>query len=144
MVIKAFTAEKQTGEQAAQVMADHKAARMRRNRFANVASAGFGGAMQGMYLIGIVYCAHGIMTGRVSYGTLMAVMQLIGQVQGPFTNISGYLPRWYAMAASAERLMEAENYPDDGEMADGDAMRRYYKEQFQVLGLNNSKRKNWK
>ena len=78
--------------------------------------------MQGMYLIGVVYCAHGIMTGRVTYGTLTAVMQLIGQVQGPFANISGYLPRWYAMTASAERLMEVEGYDDDMQAADGETM----------------------
>lgn len=113
MVIKAFTAEAQTGEGAAKRMTAHKAARLRRNRFSNTANIGFGAAMQGMYLIGVVYCAHGIMTGRVSYGTLTAVMQLIGQVQGPFANISGYLPRWYAMTASAERLMEAEGFADD-------------------------------
>ena len=113
MVIKAFTAEAQTGEGAAERMTAHKAARLRRNRFSNTANIGFGAAMQGMYLIGVVYCAHGIMTGRVSYGTLTAVMQLIGQVQGPFANISGYLPRWYAMTASAERLMEAERFADD-------------------------------
>ena len=113
MVIKAFTAEAQTGEGAAKRMTAHKAARLRRNRFSNTANIGFGAAMQGMYLIGVVYCAHGIMTGRVTYGTLTAVMQLIGQVQGPFANISGYLPRWYAMTASAERLMEAEGFADD-------------------------------
>ena len=138
MVIKAFTAEQQTGDGAAQAMAGHKAARLRRNRFSNVANIGFGAAMQGMYLIGVVYCAHGIMTGRVTYGTLTAIMQLIGQVQGPFANISGYLPRWYAMTASAERLMEIEGYEDDGKVADRETMHHYYEHDFNVLGLQNA------
>ncbi|MBR1814966.1 MAG: ABC transporter ATP-binding protein [Lachnospiraceae bacterium] len=113
MVIKAFSAEKQTSRGAAAAMDDHKKARLRRNRFSNVANIGFGTAMQGMYLIGVIYCAHGIMTGRVTYGTLTAVMQLIGQVQGPFANISGYLPHFYAMTASAERLMEVEAFAEE-------------------------------
>lgn len=138
MVIKAFAAEKQTSAGAAEAMESHKKARLRRNRFSNVANIGFGAAMQGMYLIGVVYCAHGIMTGRVTYGTLTAVMQLIGQVQGPFANISGYLPRWYAMTASAERLMEVEGYADDMQAADGETMRRYYTRDFRVLGLRNA------
>lgn len=138
MVVKAFAAEQQTGDGAADAVADHKTARMRRNRFSNAAGVGFGAAMQGMYLLGAVYCAHGIMTGRVTYGTLTAVMQLIGQVQGPFANISGYLPRWYAMTASAERLMEIESYADDGSVADAEAMRRYYEEAFRALGLRNA------
>lgn len=138
MVIKAFAAEKQTSAGAAEAMESHKKARLRRNRFSNVANIGFGAAMQGMYLIGVVYCAHGIMTGRVTYGTLTAVMQLIGQVQGPFANISGYLPRWYAMTASAERLMEVEGYADDMQAADGETMRYYYTRDFRVLGLRNA------
>lgn len=138
MVIKAFAAEKQTSAGAAEAMENHKKARLRRNRFSNVANIGFGAAMQGMYLIGVVYCAHGIMTGRVTYGTLTAVMQLIGQVQGPFANISGYLPRWYAMTASAERLMEVEGYDDDMQAADGETMRRYYTRDYRVLGLRNA------
>lgn len=138
MVIKAFTAEKQTSVGAAKAMADHKAARLRRNRFSNVANIGFGAAMEGMYLIGVVYCAHGIMTGRVTYGTLTAIMQLIGQVQGPFANISGYLPRWYAMTASAERLMEIEGYDDDGKAADRETIRHYYECDFHALGLRNA------
>lgn len=138
MVIKAFAAEKQTSTGATEAMESHKKARLRRNRFSNVANIGFGAAMQGMYLIGAVYCAHGIMTGRVTYGTLTAVMQLIGQVQGPFANISGYLPRWYAMTASAERLMEVEGYDDDMQAADGETMRRYYTRDYRVLGLRNA------
>ena len=138
MVIKAFAAEKQTSAGASEAMESHKKARLRRNRFSNVANIGFGAAMQGMYLIGVVYCAHGIMTGRVTYGTLTAVMQLIGQVQGPFANISGYLPRWYAMTASAERLMEVEGYADDMQAADGETMRYYYTRDFRVLGLRNA------
>ena len=135
MLVKAFSAEDQTARGAADAMHDHKSARMRRNRFSNVANTGFGAAMQLMHLIGVVYCAYGIMTGRVSYGTLTAVMQLISQVQGPFANISGYLPRWYSMTASAERLMEVENYADDGTSAQVGTMLSYYENEFHILGL---------
>ena len=45
---------------------------------------------------------------KTTYGTLLAVLQLIGQIQNPFANITGYLPRYYAMCGSAERLKEIE------------------------------------
>ena len=70
-------------------------------------------AMQGMYLLGVVYCAYGILYGTVSYGTMIAIMQVSGQIQGSFVNISGYLPRYYAMTASAERIVEIEAFADD-------------------------------
>lgn len=138
LVIKAFSAEGQTGEAAEKAMAAHKAARLRRNRFSNVASTGLGAAMEGMYLLGAVFCAHGILTGHISYGTLAAVMQLVGQLQRPFANLSGFVPRWFAMTASAERLMEIEDEADDGQAADWLTMRRYYAREFQVLGLRNA------
>lgn len=138
LVIKAFSAEGQTVEAATGAMAAHRAARLRRNRFSNVASTGLGAAMEGMYLLGAVFCAHGILTGHISYGTLAAVMQLVGQLQRPFANLSGFLPRWYAMTASAERLMEIEDEADDGQAADWLTMRRYYADAFQVLGLRNA------
>jgi len=138
MMIKSFMAEDQTSREATKAMNDHKAARMRRNRFSNVANVGFAVAMQGMYLLGVVYCAYGILRDTVSYGTLTAVMQLIGQIQGPFVNISGYLPRYYAMTASAERLMEIEAFADDETARDADDVYDYYLESFTALGLRDA------
>ncbi len=113
MIVKAFGAENRTALEAAEKMRAHQGARMRKNRFSNLCGAGFGAAMHGMYLFGIIYCAYGILTGTQSYGTLIAVMQLVGQIQTPFASISGFLPRWYAMTASAERLMEAEQFAEE-------------------------------
>ena len=137
MVIKSFSAEKQTFAGAAQKMEEHKTARLLRIRFSNLANLGFGAAMQGMYLIGAIYCSYGILTGSVSYGTLTAVMQLIGQIQGPFANISGYLPRFYAMTASAERLMEVERCADDGPSMSAGEINELYKE-LEGIGLRDA------
>ena len=69
--------------------------------------------MNGMYIAGVCYCGYGILKGIMTYGTLTAVTQLIAQIQAPFANISGYLPRFYAVIASAERLMEIERFEDE-------------------------------
>ena len=114
MMVKSFTAEEQTEQEAIGKMEEHKAARMKRMRFSNLGNIGYGAAMQAMLLLGICYCAWGILTGTTSYGTLAAMMQLLSQIQIPMTNISGYLPRYYAMTASAERLMAIEQFPDEG------------------------------
>jgi ABC-type multidrug transport system, ATPase and permease components len=140
MIIKSFSAEKQTSEQAYERMKDHKAARMKRNHFSNMTSTGMALAMQGMYLIGVIYCAYGILNGTVTYGTLTAIMQLISQVQAPFASISGYLPRYYAMIASAERLMEIEEFEDDmkGEAKTEDFVRDFYSEKLGSIRLENA------
>lgn len=115
LIVRTFAKEQQTAAQAANLMEQHKAARMKRSNFSNLCNIGFAGAMNGAYLLGIGFCGYGILTGTMSYGNLMAIMQLVGQVQSPFANITGYLPRYYAMLASAERLMEAEAFAPDSE-----------------------------
>ena len=115
LIVRTFAKEQQTAAQADNLMEQHKAARMKRSNFSNLCNIGFAGAMNGAYLLGIGFCGYGILTGTMSYGNLMAIMQLVGQVQSPFANITGYLPRYYAMLASAERLMEAEAFAPDSE-----------------------------
>lgn len=140
MVIKAFSAEAQTDAGAGVKMQAHKAARMRWNTFSNFCGVAFSGAMEGMYLIGVVYCAYGILTGTATYGTLTAVMQLIGQVQRPFASLSGFVSRFYAMTASAERLMEAEAFPDDcpEPPLETEQALACYRERFHAFSLRNA------
>ena len=137
MMVKAYVAEEQTVSAAEATMSEHMAARMKRNWFSNLCSTGFGLAMHGMYLFGACYCAYGILTKTITYGTMTAVLQLIGQIQAPFANLSGFLPRYYAMTASAERLMEVERYADDYDvealpMAE---IQEYYKTDLAEIGI---------
>ena len=118
LVIRSFSAEKQTHDTADEKMREHQAARMRKNRFSNFANMGFGLAMSGMYLLGIGWCGYGILMGTISFGTLTAITHLIAQIQSPFANITGYLPKYYAMLASAERLMEAEAFDPEKDITE--------------------------
>jgi len=56
----------------------------------------------------LVWCAVGIYHGTMTFGELTAVTQLVGQLQTPFVNLSGILPKYIAMTAACERLMELE------------------------------------
>lgn len=136
LIVRTFAKEQQTAAQAADLMEQHKAARMKRSNFSNLCNIGFAGAMNGAYLLGIGFCGYGILSGTMSYGNLMAIMQLVGQVQSPFANITGYLPRYYAMLASAERLMEAEAFAPDSEhpLAEENVL-EFYRTQLTALRL---------
>lgn len=113
MIVKAFGKEADSLTEAESHMSEHKKARMRKNHFSNVCNIGFGTVMNGAYVFGAVYGAFGIYNGTMTYGTFMAMLQLISQIQNPFANITGYLPKYFAMLASAERLMEIEVYEKD-------------------------------
>ena len=109
-------------------------------RFSNLCNIGFSAAINGMYLFGVCYCGYGILIGTITYGTLTAITQLIAQIQAPFANISGYLPRFYAMTASAERLMEAENFEDDcpeGALSMED-IAAFYRDKLAGMGMKNA------
>ena len=137
MIVKSYAAEEHAEQEAANRMRTHLRDRMRKSNLANLGTSGVAVAINAMYVYGIIYCARGIMTGSVSYGTLTAVMQLIAQIQGPITSISGYLPRWFAMLASAERLMEAEQLEDEQteERMTPAQIRDFYDSRFRTLRL---------
>ena len=137
MIVKSYAAEEHAEQEAANRMHTHLRDRMRKNNLANLGTSGVAVAINAMYVYGIIYCARGIMSGSVSYGTLTAVMQLIAQIQGPITSISGYLPRWFAMLASAERLMEAEQLEDEQteERMTPAQIRDFYDSRFRALRL---------
>jgi ATP-binding cassette subfamily B protein len=140
MMIRSFAAENQTGKDAVDRMNAHKSARMKKNRFSNLCNIGFAAAMNGMYLFGVCYCGYGILMGTISYGTLTAMTQLISQIQTPFANITGYLPKFYAMTASAERLMEIESFDDDSDLAplSTEEVGRYYSQELRSFGIRNA------
>ena len=139
-ILRSFAAEETTEAGAAEKMEAHKAARMRRNRFVNLCNLGLGTAMQGMTLFGVLWCGWGILRGTVSFGTLTAVTQLITQIQSPIGSLTGYLPRFYAMLASAERLMEIESYPDEREGAalSLHQVKEYYVNRFSAAALRDA------
>lgn len=122
MIVKAFGREADSLSQADECMEEHKRARMRKNHFSNVCNVGFGAVMNGAYVLGAVYGTFGIYNGTMTYGTFMAMLQLISQIQNPFANITGYLPKYFAMLASAERLMEIEGYSEDVENTEKSSM----------------------
>ena len=140
VVIRTFAMEARTEEEASEKMDRHKAARIKRNHFSNLCNSGFGLVADGLYLLSAAYCGYGILRGTTSYGTMMAILQLVGQVQSPFANITGYLPQYYAMIASAERLMEAEAYEDDcaQEAKKPEEIAEFYQASFRSIGLRNA------
>lgn len=115
MIIKVFTKEQDTYKQSIEIMEEHQKARMEKTKFSNVCNIGFSFMMNGAYVLGAIYSVVGIYQGTVSYGTLMALLQLINQIQSSFANITSYIPKYYAMLASSKRLLEIERSNIDAE-----------------------------
>ena len=141
MILRAFVTEKQSQDESAVKMEEYEEAILKRSRFWNVCHIGFSFGMYTMYLIGGVgYCGYGILTGAISYGTFTAMLQLISQIQSPFANMSGIAPRFYSMLASAERLMEIEEYEDDceGKVKTLEEIKDFYRHEYKGISFENA------
>ena len=106
LMVRSFGCERKVIGQSRRVMDEHLSSRMRKMAFSNACSTGLSAAMQGGYLLCFAWCGWGLLNGSVSYGTMMAVVQLTGQVQAPFAGLGSLFSRYASMLASAERLME--------------------------------------
>ena len=105
LVVHAFSREGKVRRLASDAMAGHRRARLRKADASNVCSTLLVFAVQVAYVAGFAWCGLGILAGTCTYGTLMAVVQLVGQLQSPFSTLGGSFSKYSSMLASAERLM---------------------------------------
>ena len=109
---------------------EHFQAQMHRRRYTVGGNAGIGFVFQIGYLYALVWGGIQISIHAMSYGTLTAILQLVGQIQAPFSGMSGSLHKWYGMISSAERLEELFRLKDDWDEAvqeEGIALDRTFK-----------------
>ena len=111
LVIRSFGAQPATSARADALQEDHFTAQMRRRGYSNAANASFSFFFNALYVVALTWCAFELLHGAMSYGTLMAVLQLVARIQAPVSSLSGMLPQLYQTLASAERLMEVAELP---------------------------------
>lgn len=106
LVIRSFGAQPATSAHADALQEGHFEAQMRRRGWSIAANASFAFFFNALYAVALTWCAFELLHGTMSYGTLMAVLQLVARIQAPVSSLSGMLPQLYQTLASAERLME--------------------------------------
>ncbi|MDP4152621.1 MAG: ABC transporter ATP-binding protein [Bacillota bacterium] len=120
IVVKIFGAEKEFENKTIRFGTDHYKAKLKKNAIGIMANTGFSFVFSMAYLFALVWSSLGMIVKTISFGTLTAILQLVGQVQTPFANLSGMLPMVYNVLASAERMMEIENLPEELEINQND------------------------
>ena len=88
------------------------------------------------YYIVLIWGAGQISKGLMTYGTLMAFLQLISQIRNPLQNVSAIFPQYYATMASAERIMEIESVTEDQRPKDNETLEKIAND-FSYLEVNN-------
>lgn len=70
-------------------------------------SIGFGSG----YLITFLWGVNSLQNGTITYGMMISFIQLVGQIQGPFRDMTRFIPTIISTLTASERLMELENVP---------------------------------
>ena len=78
---------------------------------ATMLSAGFGGG----YLITFLWGVTRLHEGAITYGMMIAFIQLVGQIQGPFRELTRYIPIIVNSITACDRLMELQKTPAEPE-----------------------------
>lgn len=136
VVIKSFISELPILKKLNDYMSENYRIKITRNRLSIVISLGLYAFFTVGYYGVLVWGTGQIAVGVITYGTLNAFLQLISQLRAPLQNISGILPQYYSMLASAERLIELENLPNEPKVLTDGALETVKKE-FQTIEVNN-------
>ena len=118
LVIKVFNAYKQVSEKARKLQLDNYKIRIKRATISIFANTGIQMAFSLGYLFAMVLGGFRVYQGKIDIGELTAILQLVNQIQSPLSALAGVIPTFYSIIASAERIMEIEDYRDELEISD--------------------------
>ncbi len=113
LVVKSFVVEDKITETADELQRENYRMKMKRRFFSISANAGISLVFNLGFVFAVAFGAYRILFFNMSYGNMTAMLQLVGQIQSPFASLSSVLPRYFTLLASAERLMEIDELPDE-------------------------------
>lgn len=108
LMVQAMDVSNQVESRNESLMADRYRIQRKRKNISLATNSGISVMYYGAGFLALVWGARRLLLGQMSFGSLTAVIQLVNQIQTPVVNLSGVLPQYMAMVASAERLMELE------------------------------------
>lgn len=113
LAVKVFAVDDNVEKKNDALQEDNFKIKMKRRNYAVVGHAAYNFVFSAGYVFALCYGAVKILGGALSYGSLSAILQLVNNVQVPFASLSGVMPKYYAMLASAERIIEIENVKEE-------------------------------
>lgn len=63
------------------------------------------------YLLTFIWGVYRLEAGSITYGTMLAFIQLVGQIQGPFRDMTRFVPAIIGALTAAERMEQLEETP---------------------------------
>lgn len=114
LAVKVFSVNGKICDKSDELQRENFKVKMRRKNYSVTGNAVYNFIFSAGYLFALIYGAAKIYNDPAfTYGSLSAILQLVNNVQVPFASLSSVFPKYYAMIASAERLIEIENLENE-------------------------------
>ncbi|MBR5192519.1 MAG: ABC transporter ATP-binding protein [Clostridia bacterium] len=113
LAIKVFSVEDKTDKKAEELQNENFKVKMKRKNVSVLGHASYNFIFSAGYVFALIYGALKIVKDVMTYGSLSAILQLVNNVQVPFASLSGIAPKYFSLIASAERIMEIEDYEEE-------------------------------
>ena len=84
---------------------------LRRTRLSTFSSALLQTGFAAGYLLTFTWGAFSLAAGQITYGAMLAFIQLVGQIQTPIRSLSRFVPALITSFTAAERLIDIEHIP---------------------------------
>ena len=111
--IKASGLEGNMEKQSDDAQADFLKVQLNRGYFSTAMNCSINTVFQLSWLICMLWGGVGIYKGVLTYGSLAAIIQLVGQIQGPIAAAADIAGQAYSTVSSAERLKEVLDLPEE-------------------------------
>lgn len=118
LVVKSFDNEELMVDKSSKLQKVSYKLRVIRTRVSVLAHIGMFLVFNAGFYFALAYCAYRLSNNMMTVGDVVAVTQLVHQIQSPFQNISSLVPQFFSVIASSERLIELEDIKDEEETGD--------------------------
>lgn len=106
IIIRSFGVEQDVNDKLFGLIKEHRQVFRRRVRLMTTNQLVISILFNLAIIIGTTMASFQIMEGNMAIGTYVAVAQLIAQMRAPLVSLTGFIPKYFTMIASTERVME--------------------------------------
>ncbi len=113
LVVKAFGRENLMRAKSEELQQTNFRLHVKRSTVGILSNVLFFVAVTAGYYAALAWSVYRLSLGLITFGTVTAVLGLVGQLQTPFRELAAVLPQCYMVSASAQRLMDLEQIKDE-------------------------------
>ena len=132
LMIKTFGAQEKMRTSAYELQEDCYRAQRKKNIYSIITGTGMSALFAFAFVWGLGWGAYMLYYGAISYGVLMQITTLIGQIRTHIQGMTNIFPTYFNALASAERIIEIENLPEEQELHSNVDVDKLYSEMKEI------------